>query len=137
MNKMIVIAILLMTGNLSLTGQARLEIVIENLDNSKGSVKLDFRNSNDEYLKGFSQEISDNTCTIVIDGLDSGKYTFRYFHDENNNDELDTNWLGIPKEGYGFSNNASGTFGPPKFEKTLFKVKHDTTIYCKAYYIKL
>jgi uncharacterized protein (DUF2141 family) len=37
----------------------------------------------------------------------------------------------------GFSNDAMGKFGPPKFEKTVFEVTKDTTIICNATYIKL
>jgi uncharacterized protein (DUF2141 family) len=42
------------------------------------------------------------------------------FIDVNGNQEFDTNFLGLPKEQYGFSNNAMGTFGPPKFEPASF-----------------
>jgi uncharacterized protein (DUF2141 family) len=41
-------------------------------------------------------------------------------HDVNKNGELDKNALGIPKEGFGFSNDAAGTFGPPGFDKAKF-----------------
>ncbi len=44
------------------------------------------------------------------------------FQDENGNQDLDTNLLGLPSEHYGFSNDAMGVFGPPSFEKAAFKV---------------
>ncbi len=44
-----------------------------------------------------------------------GRYSIKAFHDENNNSKLDTNFLGMPTERYGFSNNARGRFGPPSF----------------------
>jgi len=47
--------------------------------------------------------------------LPPGRYAVIVFHDENDNGILDTNFLGIPKEGYGFSNNASGLFSAPAF----------------------
>ena len=65
-----------------------------------------------------------------------GKYAFKYFHDENSNKKLDTNLIGIPKEGYGFANNIYGSFGPPDFKDTIFEVKNDTTINCIVKYIK-
>jgi len=49
-----------------------------------------------------------NPCLI-------GQYAIKVFHDENANGELDINFLGIPKESYGFSNHARGRFGPPPF----------------------
>ena len=41
----------------------------------------------------------------------------------------------IPKEGYGFSNNAKGTFGPPAFEKTIFEINENTVLKCVTKYI--
>ena len=62
-------------------------------------------------------------------------YAIRYFHDENNNDELDTNFIGIPKEGFGFSNDAFGKFGPKKFKEWLFEVSGDTDIRMTTSYL--
>ena len=56
----------------------------------------------------------------MIDSLDYGEYAIRVFHDENKNGELDTDFLGIPDEDYGYSNDASGFFGPPSWEKAKF-----------------
>jgi len=49
-----------------------------------------------------------------------GRYAVSVFHDENANGKLDTNFMGIPREGVGASNNAIGHFGPPKFEAAAF-----------------
>jgi uncharacterized protein (DUF2141 family) len=55
--------------------------------------------------------------------LQNGKiYAIAAYHDANGNEKLDENFFGIPKEGYGFSNNARGTFGPPSFEKAAFQL---------------
>ena len=40
----------------------------------------------------------------------------------NENKKIDTNFLGIPKEPYGFSNQKKGRFGPPKFKEVVFKL---------------
>lgn len=50
-----------------------------------------------------------------------GKYALAVIHDENMNGELDTNQAGIPKEGYGFSNNVSSFFGAPSFSAASFQ----------------
>ena len=50
-----------------------------------------------------------------------GTYAIKLHIDENENGELDTNFLGIPKEQYGFSNNAKA-FGIPKFESASFQL---------------
>ncbi|WNJ20292.1 DUF2141 domain-containing protein [Pontibacter sp. G13] len=64
--------------------------------------------------------ISDGTATIRVDDLAFGTYAISVFHDKNTNGELDTNFIGIPKESVGASNDASGTFGPPKFKDAKF-----------------
>jgi uncharacterized protein (DUF2141 family) len=54
------------------------------------------------------------TCTFP--GLPAGTYAIGLLHDENDNGKMDTNFVGLPKEGYGASNDAKATFGPPKFK---------------------
>lgn len=57
-----------------------------------------------------------------------GSYAVAVFHDANSNGKLDTNFLGIPTEAYGFSNNARGSFGPPDFKDCLITITGPTTI---------
>ena len=57
---------------------------------------------------------------IILHDLAPGTYAHSVNHDENDNDKLDTNILGIPKEGVGFSNNPKLMFGAPGFEKCSF-----------------
>lgn len=61
--------------------------------------------------------------TIRIPDLPLGVYAVSVFHDVNGNGKLDTNFLGIPKEPYGFSNNAKGHFGPPQYDKAKFEYR--------------
>ncbi len=51
---------------------------------------------------------------LKFEGLPSGTYALALIHDENGNGKLDT-MMGIPKEGFGFSNNPAIRFGPPSF----------------------
>lgn len=119
----------------SLFGQFSLTIEIAGLKNSKGQVLLELSNEKAEKISGFSQIIENNKCTIVIKNLQPGNYSFKYFHDENLNQKLDTNIVGMPKEGFGFANNAKGKFGPPPFEKTTFAVNSDISLKCTAIYL--
>ena len=52
---------------------------------------------------------------VVFSNIDPGRYAAIAFHDENGNGKLDRNFLGLPTEPYGFSNNAQGFLGPPTF----------------------
>lgn len=65
---------------------------------------------------------------LVLSGLSKGDYALSVFHDENKNGKLDTNFLGIPKEGFAFSSNPKIYFGPPSFEKAKFQIEMDRTI---------
>ncbi|MEN8835700.1 MAG: DUF2141 domain-containing protein [Polaribacter sp.] len=50
------------------------------------------------------------------------------FYDENNNGKMDTKLFGVPKEPYGFSNNAKGFMGPPSFEEAKFTLASNKKI---------
>jgi uncharacterized protein (DUF2141 family) len=52
---------------------------------------------------------------VVFSNVNPGRYAAIAFPDENSNGKLDRNFLGLPTEPYGFSNNAQGFLGPPTF----------------------
>jgi uncharacterized protein (DUF2141 family) len=98
----LLLTILIFICALSLKSQVSIKIVISDLNTSKGQIMLDFKDGNDKTIKGFTQEITNKKCVFTINNLKPGKYSFKYFHDENNNKILDTYLIGAPKEGYGF-----------------------------------
>ncbi len=114
--------------------QLSLTIEIEGLRNNNGQIHLELSNEQQIQVIGVSRSISDNKCLIVIENLKPGKYGFKFFHDENKNKKLDVNWLGIPKEGFGFSNNPRINFGPPSFEKLIFGLYESKVITNKPKY---
>ena len=65
---------------------------------------------------------------MAFRGLAPGRYAVNAFHDENANGELDTNILGIPREGYGFANDAAGVMGPPSFADASVMVGETGTV---------
>jgi len=109
-------------------GEHNLIVSIENLKNSNGQISLELTDDKKNSLTSMTKIIADKKCIITIPGLKPGKYALRFFHDENKNNKMDTNWFGIPKEGFGFSNNPNSTFGPPAFDATIFEVKSHTTL---------
>ena len=58
---------------------------------------------------------------LKFTGLPTGNYAIALIHDENGNNKLDT-FVGIPREGFGFSRNPVIRFGPPKFDAAQFPV---------------
>jgi len=98
------------------------------LQSNKGKVKVALCNSSTNYddhkspYIGRDIKIENNKAVIEFDQLPYGEYAIKAFHDEDENDDLNTNFLGIPTEDYGFSNNARGMFGPPSWEKAKLKL---------------
>ena len=73
-------------------------------------------------------EIDEEKSTITFTDIPEGTYAISFIHDENDNGKMDTNFMGIPKEDYGCSNNAKGFMGPPKWKDAKFELKSDKTI---------
>ena len=71
-------------------------------------------------------EANSTTQQVTFETLPKGMYTLAVFHDVNGNGKLDKNYLGIPTEPYGFSNNARGMFGPPSEKDQLFTIERET-----------
>ena len=83
---------------------------------------------------GAAPGITDGTIEMIEPGsvtyvyeLPPGTYAIGIFHDINLNNKMDNNLFGIPKEQYGFSNNARAFFGPPAFGAAAFELKGETT----------
>ena len=70
--------------------------------------------------------IKDSSGTMVFSGIVPGTYAVSVYHDENNNGELDSNFIGIPKEEVGSSNNPNSRFGPPSYDDSKFDVNSGT-----------
>ncbi|MCA2005083.1 MAG: DUF2141 domain-containing protein [Ignavibacterium sp.] len=108
--------------------KVKLTVKIKGLKNNQGTVKIALCNSAENYkndrspFKAVILEINNNEVIATFDDLTIGNYAVKAFHDVNNNDDFDTNFLGIPKEDYGFSNNVKGLFGPPSWEAAKFQL---------------
>lgn len=61
-----------------------------------------------------------NSTEYTFTGITFGTYAISVFHDENGNKKLDTNWIGLPSEGVGVSNNGRDDWGPPKYKNAKF-----------------
>ncbi len=103
------------------TGQGTLTVTVSGLSSDRGTVKIALSNSRENYYdypspyRGASAPILGGIAVWTFEGLPYGEYAVKVFHDENGNDRLDTNLLGIPREDYGFSNDARGIFGVPSW----------------------
>lgn len=95
-----------------------------------------FPSHDDKAVKqGKAPTIKNASATIDFDGLAPGKYAMVCYHDENSNGKFDENVLGMPKEGYCFSNNIKPRFSAPTFDQCAFDYKGgDQSISIKMLY---
>jgi uncharacterized protein (DUF2141 family) len=99
-------------------------VIIKNIRDNKGKVGAALFNNEKDFLKKNigtrSARAVVGEVRLVFDRIPTGDYAISILHDLNDNGDIDTDFLGIPKEGFGFSNDVMGAFGPPKFEKAKF-----------------
>lgn len=76
-------------------------------------------NYNNSYIKKVV-DIKNKQVVVTFDEIPFGDYAISVHHDVNGDGKVNTNLIGIPKEGLGSSNDAKGNFGPPKFEQAKF-----------------
>ena len=132
-SKLIFLLVLLVAPGKGLS-QYSLEIEITGLRNDRGCIMLQLFNENQAVIGEEKGAIKDDKSIIVFKDLKPGRYAVRYFHDENLDGKLETNGIGKPLEGYGFSNNAYGMFGPKPFKEWLFDISDNKKIVLKTKY---
>ena len=89
----------------------QINILVDGFENLDGSLAIAIHNSKsqfDEEIESYRDTVVDilsEEMSIVIDSVTFGEYTVSIFHDENQDGQLNTGFLNIPTEGFGFSNN--------------------------------
>jgi len=107
------------------------KVTITGIENTDGNVVIGIYNSKSTFPV-FGKEMQGakikptktGSLNYTFENLPDGTYAIAVWHDENDNQEMDKNIFGAPKENYGFSKNIFGTFGPPDYEEVLFEVKN-------------
>jgi uncharacterized protein (DUF2141 family) len=103
--------------------QTKLQVTVTNIKGVKGNIIVGIFDSDEKFLKepldGRTAKANGDSITVVFENLKPGKYAVSVLHDANKNKDLDKTKLGIPKEGFGFSNNVTGAIGPPSFKRAI------------------
>jgi len=111
-----------------------MHVTILNIRNGIGTVDCALFNS----PEGFPADVLRSAVRLVamkvpnvearcdFENIPAGTYALVVLHDENMNGKLDANWLGIPKEGYGFSKDAKGTLSAPSYSAASFEYDGQT-----------
>ena len=117
------------------SAQNKLTIVVDGMEEIKGSLLIGIYNSDSTFLKkvchGSKVKVTCETEEVVVE-LPNGEYAISLFQDLNNNSSLDKGPFGIPTEKYGFSNNQEGFMGAPNFDKAKFKLEEDMVVRIKV-----
>ena len=100
---------------------------IQAIKHNQGKLYVQLFKGEENYnaVKAYNAVIvkaKEGSIKVTFNDVEAGDYAIRYFHDENNNGDIDTNLFGLPTEGYGFSNNAKVNFGPPNYQQMSFQV---------------
>jgi uncharacterized protein (DUF2141 family) len=132
MKKIVMILAMILVATGFSYSQGNLEVTVENIRTTSGNIRVGLFDSEPEFLKkaiiGKVIKATADKVTVVFENIKPGEYGLSVFHDENENGELDSNAIGLPKEGFAFGNNAMGMFGPPSFEKAKVTVSKDKVV---------
>lgn len=112
----------------------KLIVKMINFENDEGDVRVHLYNSDTKKefpagsgkaFKLFVGMIHNNKSEAVFDSLPYGKYALAIHHDKNLDMKMNKNWLGMPAEGWGLSNNIIPVFSLPEFEECQFDVNNE------------
>lgn len=106
----------------------RIRLTVENLRNEHGMIRVVLFNSEEGFpgnfekgMKTINVKAEQPVSTVIFEDVPHGNYALSVLHDENENGRMDTNMVGMPKEGYAVSNDAkAGMFGPPQYNDAVF-----------------
>jgi uncharacterized protein (DUF2141 family) len=112
---------------------ASLEVIVQGIKSAKGVIRLavcppqaGFPDCRTKEVRTATLPIANGTARIMLSGLAPGSYAVSVFHDANANGKLDT-FMGIPKEGYGFSRNPPFRPRAPKFAEAQIELDSSTS----------
>ena len=111
-----------------------LTITVEGMDSSEGNLGILIFNGPKGWAEDRQAALKDlifpaqqGTQSVKVQ-LPPGKYAVALIHDVNKNHKLDKNWIGMPKEQWGMSNNPHATIKAPPIEKAMFTLDGDKEI---------
>jgi len=134
--KRYILSTLLVISGIYLHAQ-KLTIEFDNIRNNEGVLSVTVYENDENWLDEegdyleyiFPKEkMSSDSLTISIELEKPGKYAIAVLDDEDGDEKMRHNFIGYPKEGFGFSNNIHVWLSRPKFDECLLDIKSDTTI---------
>ncbi|WP_157532813.1 DUF2141 domain-containing protein [Moritella dasanensis] len=112
-----------------ITFAADVHIDITGVNGGVGQIIVSVWDSEDNYLNrvfmtkvALVNDLNNDKIRVTLTEPLPEKCVINVFHDINMNGELDTNWIGIPNEPVGITNNVKGRFGPPEYADAEVKI---------------
>ncbi len=113
----------------------KLEVTVKNIKSSRGKLialvytsKVGFPVELEKAANQVTVAAHEGETKLTFEGLKPGECAISIIHDENDDGKLNTNFIGIPREGVGVSRDAKGSFGPPSYSDSKIKIEADTSI---------
>ena len=131
--KLVLVTLILMFGSFFSEAQnVSTNLVVTNLPAKKGSLIIAWYDNADEFTKpkkALYQHVvktnGEGSVSTVFTNIPKGEYAIAMYFDENDNNKMDTNFLGIPIERYGFSNNKYFATRACTYDEAKFSIKQD------------
>ena len=129
----LLVAVGILSGYKAPLSEEYINVRISGLSDIRGQIVVAVFNSEESFLKEvfWSSEYAPKDLgpfEVQLPLPLSGEYAISIIHDKNSNGRLDTNFIGIPKEPFGFSNNPKLRLGPPSFSDVKFAYNGGETI---------
>ena len=129
MQSLIKPSLLISTVLLAATASAAtIEVKVSSVVGGRGKVNVavcDKERFLKDCLYSGSAPAQAGDTVVTIQNVPKGTWAVLAYQDENQNDKLDRNLIGIPSENYGFSRDARGKFGPPDFSDAAIDVRDE------------
>lgn len=110
-------------------GTATVTVVVNGIESKVGSIQIALFSTkasfpNEKPYKANKLSLKESgEVRLTFKDIPFGEYALAVYHDKNDNDKLDTNLVGIPKEPYGFSNNHNPKFSRPDYEEAKVEIR--------------
>lgn len=124
-------ALLAFLGFSSYAAAATLTVVVSGVKDTSGQVAVAVFAGPDHFAKDDTKAVrrimapidgASNSATAVVQDLPAGTYAIAVFHDHDNSGKLETNFLGMPTKGYGFSNNPKPKMRAARYDEARFEL---------------
>lgn len=138
----LIVSLFISRRSSDLYAQTNLNVIIKNIKNDKGNILVGLYDKASGFPRHVKEgrivKVTEKQMKVTFPDMKPGTYAISVLHDENQNKDLDQTRLGMPREGFGFSNDAMGVVGPPTFRKAriAFKGKEDMDVTINMKYLR-